>query len=189
MAVPNQPAQPASSRREFLANLVMGVGAALGFGGLAFRFAQFLYPVMPPVKRVQVFVSTTAALPDSGVRTFNLPAGPVILRKAGKEIRAYSGICTHLGCVVRWHTESNQFICPCHHGIYDIEGNVVSGPPPRPLNAFEVVVKNDPGLLWSWSSRRRRRREAVSKSGCGYAFRIDPEILRKPLREEASPST
>ena len=127
----NQPAPQPKSRREFLANLIMATGVALGVGGLAFRFAQFLYPVIPPVKLVQVFVSKTADLPE-GVRTFKLREGPVVLTKTGQEIHALSGICTHLGCIVKWQEDKNQFVCPCHHGIYDIDGRVVSGPHREP---------------------------------------------------------
>jgi menaquinol-cytochrome c reductase iron-sulfur subunit len=53
---------------------------------------------------------------------------------------AFSNICTHLGCGVRWDADRNAFICPCHNGVYDRMGNVVSGPPPRPLNRLKTKV-------------------------------------------------
>lgn len=53
-------------------------------------------------------------------------------------VRALSATCTHLGCQVRWEAAKKQFICPCHGGVYDATGTVVSGPPPRPLDAIEV---------------------------------------------------
>ena len=56
---------------------------------------------------------------------------------------AMSNICTHLGCRVRWITDQDQFFCPCHNGVFDISGNVVAGPPPRPLDQYEVKVEND----------------------------------------------
>jgi len=65
------------------------------------------------------------------------------LTEDGRTFLAISNICTHLGCHVRWITEQQSFYCPCHNGIFDKEGNVVSGPPPRPLDRYEVKVEND----------------------------------------------
>ena len=56
-----------------------------------------------------------------------------------------SNICTHLGCRVRWVSGQEEFFCPCHDGVFDIDGNVVSGPPPRPLEAFTVNLRGEPG--------------------------------------------
>lgn len=50
-----------------------------------------------------------------------------------KSVHALSATCTHLGCQVRWDAKSTTFRCPCHGGVFDPQGNVVSGPPPRPL--------------------------------------------------------
>jgi len=63
------------------------------------------------------------------------PAG--IIRHNGK-LYGLSLICTHLGCIVSWHPEEKRLICPCHAGIYDINGAVLGGPPPRPLPSYEV---------------------------------------------------
>jgi Rieske Fe-S protein len=54
-----------------------------------------------------------------------------------------SNVCTHLGCRVRWSADRKQFFCPCHNGVFDQNGTVVSGPPPKPLNRYEVKVEND----------------------------------------------
>jgi menaquinol-cytochrome c reductase iron-sulfur subunit len=61
----------------------------------------------------------------------------------GRDYIAMSNICTHLGCRVRWIDQEQQFFCPCHNGVFDKEGNVVSGPPPKPLDRYEVKVEND----------------------------------------------
>jgi Rieske Fe-S protein len=54
-----------------------------------------------------------------------------------------SNICTHLGCRVRWIADQESFFCPCHNGVFDAQGSVVSGPPPRPLDRYEVKVEGD----------------------------------------------
>jgi menaquinol-cytochrome c reductase iron-sulfur subunit len=60
----------------------------------------------------------------------------------GRNFIAMSNICTHLGCRIRWVADRNKFFCPCHDGVFDKDGNVVSGPPPRPLNRYEVKVED-----------------------------------------------
>jgi len=66
-----------------------------------------------------------------------------ILTEDGRNFIAMSNICSHLGCRVRWIAEQQSFFCPCHNGVFDKEGNVVSGPPPRPLDRFQVKVENE----------------------------------------------
>jgi menaquinol-cytochrome c reductase iron-sulfur subunit len=66
-----------------------------------------------------------------------------VLTQDGRDFIAMSNICTHLGCRVRWIEEREQFYCPCHNGVFDREGNVVSGPPPRPLDRYQVKVEQD----------------------------------------------
>jgi cytochrome b6-f complex iron-sulfur subunit len=59
-------------------------------------------------------------------------------------VKAFSAICTHLGCVVRWHSAGNYIECPCHDGRFNGQtGAVISGPPPSPLPVREIVVEGD----------------------------------------------
>ena len=62
----------------------------------------------------------------------------VYIDRDGDGYRALSATCTHLGCRVSWTAETKQFHCPCHGGVYDREGRVVSGPPPTPLTRVNV---------------------------------------------------
>ncbi len=66
-----------------------------------------------------------------------------ILTENGRDFIAMSNICTHLGCRARWISDREQFFCPCHNGVFDKQGNVVSGPPPRPLDRYSVKVEQD----------------------------------------------
>lgn len=66
-----------------------------------------------------------------------------VLTDNGREYIAMSNICTHLGCRVRWIEDQGEFFCPCHNGIFAKDGSVVSGPPPRPLDRFDVKVEDD----------------------------------------------
>ena len=71
--------------------------------------------------------------------------GLYVVRKSG-EVRVFSDVCTHLGCRVSWHADQEHYISPCHDGHFDILGNVISGPPPRPLDEF--VTKIESGELF-----------------------------------------
>lgn len=66
-----------------------------------------------------------------------------LLWDGGRQVRAVSATCTHLGCQVHWDAKTTRFQCPCHGGEYDAEGRVIAGPPPRPLESLAVRV--DPG--------------------------------------------
>ena len=70
-----------------------------------------------------------------------------VLTENGRDFIAMSNICTHLGCRVRWISDREEFFCPCHNGVFDKEGKVVSGPPPRPLDRYEVKVEDDQLLV------------------------------------------
>ena len=65
------------------------------------------------------------------------------------QTKVYSPICPHLGCRYQWNSDKQLFICPCHHSVFNVEGNVVSGPAPRPLDTLPHKVKNNQlYVLW-----------------------------------------
>lgn len=66
-----------------------------------------------------------------------------VLTEDGRDYVAMSNTCTHLGCRVRWITDQSQFFCPCHNATFDKAGQVLAGPPPRPLDRYEVRVQDD----------------------------------------------
>ena len=65
----------------------------------------------------------------------------LVLHLANGEFRAFSAVCTHLGCVVHWAAEKGHILCPCHAGVFATDGSVVSGPPPRPLPSYPTQVQ------------------------------------------------
>jgi menaquinol-cytochrome c reductase iron-sulfur subunit len=71
------------------------------------------------------------------------------VKKSESDTVVYSPICPHLGCRYQWHADSKLFICPCHHSVFNIDGKVVSGPAPRPLDTLPTKIKeNDLYVLW-----------------------------------------
>lgn len=65
-----------------------------------------------------------------------------VLSENGREFVAMSNICTHLGCRIRWIADREEFFCPCHNGVFDKDGQIVSGPVPRPLDRFDTKVED-----------------------------------------------
>ena len=64
-----------------------------------------------------------------------------VTTETGAEFTILSNICTHLGCRVRWVQDQNGYFCPCHNAIFGPDGEVVQGPPPRPLDRFEYMIE------------------------------------------------
>ena len=52
-------------------------------------------------------------------------------------------VCTHLGCTVQYRGDLHDVWCACHNGMYAVNGRNISGPPPRPLETYEVILKGD----------------------------------------------
>ena len=69
--------------------------------------------------------------------------GVFVLRKEGQDPIVFSDVCTHLSCRVNWDAETKEFYCPCHAAFFDKDGEVLSGPPPRPLDRFEIRLDGD----------------------------------------------
>jgi len=58
-------------------------------------------------------------------------------------LRAFTAICTHLGCIVEYRKDLNHIWCACHNGHYNLQGVNIAGPPPRPLEQYDVNVRGD----------------------------------------------
>ncbi len=136
------------SKRDFLKYIL---------GGSFFAWvASVLYPVfayMKPPMQGEVEVSSVKVgklndiEKDSGV-IVKFGTKPVILtRSAEGELRAYGATCTHLDCTVQYRKDLGVIWCACHNGKYDLNGRNVSGPPPRPLDEYRVVVQADEVLI------------------------------------------
>jgi len=121
-------------------------------GSLGGTIIAFLYPMirfMIPPKQAQSGVSTVTAakvgeLAPNTYKFFKFAdsLGILINTKEG-ELRAFSGICTHLTCNIVFESDTESLLCPCHNGRFDLSGNVISGPPPSPLESFAVEILGD----------------------------------------------
>lgn len=92
----------------------------------------------------KVLVGTTADIPAGAGKVVAMGSKPAIVVNTPQGMKAYSAICTHLGCVVAWNDLSGLIVCPCHGGEFNPStGAVVGGPPPTPLPTMTVSVEND----------------------------------------------
>jgi Rieske Fe-S protein len=67
------------------------------------------------------------------------------VRRSGegeKGITVLSSICPHLGCPINWHPDKTRFVCPCHGGIFNVEGRQIGGPPPRSMDPLDYEVRS-----------------------------------------------
>jgi len=76
-----------------------------------------------------------------------LLGNPVEVSRSGDSVVARSLLCTHTGCVVKWRADRSEYLCPCHEGRYDAEGNVISGSPPKPLPELPVRIAGGNALI------------------------------------------
>lgn len=90
---------------------------------------------------------TAASINDGNARAGMLGGKPAVVLRRNGELTAFSAVCTHLGCVVAFKASEKIFVCPCHGGQYDDEGNVIAGPPPKPLERLAVKIEDDKIVL------------------------------------------
>lgn len=64
------------------------------------------------------------------------------IRHSQQDITIFSPICPHLGCYYKWDEQTASFECPCHASVYDINGRVLGGPAPRPLDTLPYKIEN-----------------------------------------------
>jgi quinol---cytochrome c reductase iron-sulfur subunit, bacillus type len=87
---------------------------------------------------VSVTFEDASPLPWSGV---SARTAAWLRREDQSSFVAFSVNCTHLGCPVRWLAGPKLFLCPCHGGVYNTDGSVAAGPPPKPLGRYPVRVR------------------------------------------------
>jgi cytochrome b6-f complex iron-sulfur subunit len=132
------------SRREFAKFLcLISGGMAAGSGWVAIKDK-----IVPPFKiKGEAFVCLAGDVPPGGTRAFTVEGSRIpfiLIHLNDGSFRAYEQKCTHLSCAVYYSPEHNKIECPCHHGFFDAStGEVLQGPPPRPLPHLEVVMRGE----------------------------------------------
>jgi len=133
-------------RRKFISLCLGGVGALALTGFAAVVYPLFRYYLVPHSTQSS---AATFQIPlndlvagEAKFFEFNGSAA-VLLKKQDGSMVALSAVCPHLGCIVQWEQNKQDFLCPCHAGYFTADGAVISGPPPRALAKLPFTVANN----------------------------------------------
>ncbi len=131
-------------RRSFFGSLFKSVIALWGLG----FFGVVLSYIKPPTgRRAESNVKRAGSLAQlevGGATLVQDPRQPFwVIRPSKDQLIALTATCTHLRCVLQWNKEQGRLVCPCHAGAFDLNGNVVDGPPPRPLRSLPINTRGD----------------------------------------------
>jgi menaquinol-cytochrome c reductase iron-sulfur subunit len=151
------PKSPHMSRNEFVRVVVafLGtvIGAVVGLPAIGYILSPAwkaqkseskvsLGPLTNYPLGVPTLFSFTRTKVNGWEKTVN-SYGVYVLRKSETDVAVLSNKCTHLSCRVTWKDDLKEYVCPCHDGHFDVNGNVVFGPPPRPLDHYTASIEND----------------------------------------------
>jgi cytochrome b6-f complex iron-sulfur subunit len=126
------------SRRAFLQLGLAAMGAA--WVGTWIQTRLFPSDTNEEAKPVRIALNE---LPVGGTKQINYGGTQVLVLRTQESVRAFSMVCTHLGCLVEWQPTEEGFYCPCHDGRFDQFGEVTAGPPPVPLEQFPATIEGD----------------------------------------------
>jgi menaquinol-cytochrome c reductase iron-sulfur subunit len=144
-----------SSRRRFYLSFIYGLG---GIMGAVMAVPAVAYLLLPPrLRKQQDFVEAgnIAQLPPKqpvemifrqtrtdGWKVTTEKRTAWVVNLPGEGVVAFGPQCTHLGCAYHWEAAQGQFFCPCHNSAFSVDGKVLAGPAPRPLDRYETKVDN-----------------------------------------------
>ncbi|NWG16232.1 MAG: ubiquinol-cytochrome c reductase iron-sulfur subunit [Chloroflexi bacterium] len=147
------------SRREFMDRSIKAIGA---FIGLTMGIPAVGYLISPALQQqpggrvrlgrtseVEIGVPTLFTVTidkTTGWVKSEIDLAYFVYTEDGINFTVMSNICTHLGCRTHWN-EAGYIYCPCHDGRFDVQGNVIAGPPPRPLKRVEFQVDANNTIL------------------------------------------
>lgn len=127
-----------TSRRQFIQLGAVAVGVA--WVGTFVQSKLFPQGTVQEAKPVEFPLSELAV---GAVKYITYAGVPAIVLRTAESTKAFSLICTHLGCTMEWQEGEKEFYCPCHDGRFDQFGEVIAGPPPVPMEEFPVRVEDD----------------------------------------------
>jgi cytochrome b6-f complex iron-sulfur subunit len=144
MQTPVDPGGRPIERRRFVRLLVGGIAVST----LSMVVTPFIGFLIPPRRTASsaaggpLLVGATDDIGSGRSKVVALAGKPVIVLNSPQGMKAFSAVCTHLGCIVGYDaSQSPDIVSPCHNGHFNaINGTVVSGPPPTPLKAYAVAV-------------------------------------------------
>lgn len=131
-------------RRRFV-NWLLGISGSGVVASMVYPVARYLAPPeIPEAAALSVTAGRARTLTANSGRVVPFGSEPaIVIRTAAGDLRAFAATCTHLACTVQYRPDLQRIWCACHDGQYDLNGRNVAGPPPRPLEGYDVNVKDD----------------------------------------------
>jgi len=144
------------SRRRFLKGITWGLGTATGLAIGGVLVSAAVGPSIRKEPRKWIQLGKTDEFPAGAVRTVNVgyeavdgfyrsrEVKPIIVARQapGGRWAVFNSRCTHLGCTIRWDEGKRLFVCACHGGAFDVNGDVKAGPPPRPMDRYAHKIED-----------------------------------------------
>ncbi len=128
------------TRKRFV-DWLLGTSAGGFLAAVFYPVARYIVPPEVPEASVNSVTLAFAAddVPSNFGRIFKFGTRPgILVRTPGGELRAFSARCTHLDCTVQYREDLSHIWCACHNGHFDLNGRNIAGPPPEPLQVFDV---------------------------------------------------
>ncbi len=151
---------PVGSRRTFMGWVTSGLASLIGLGLAIPLLGYMISPALKRRVRPWVDVGNIGDIPPGEPKQLDyvttIQDGYVenrshkaiwAVKHPDGQIKVFSPMCTHLGCGYRWEAEEKAFKCPCHGSVFDIDGHVLAGPAPRPLDLLPSKIENGRLLL------------------------------------------
>jgi Rieske Fe-S protein len=131
------------TRRSFL-NWFLGTSVGAMCVSIVYPIARYITPPeVPEAETSRAVAAREGDLKPNEGKIFRFGGNlGILVLTADNHYRAFSATCTHLNCTVQYRDDVKQIWCACHNGFYDLAGKVVSGPPPNPLEEYQVNVAN-----------------------------------------------
>lgn len=130
-------------RRRFLKIFLAFLGSITLFS-FAYSLLKFLTALPSKAGETKKLVMHKSDVPAGNARDIIFQGMPVVVvNHPDKGFIAFSRVCTHLGCLVEYERSNQRLLCPCHAGIFDLDGSVISGPPPKPLAIIPLRIDGE----------------------------------------------
>ena len=150
---PPNPDQQAPTRRTFYLEVIYGLWTLIGATLAALAGAYLFFPPRAKKQGEWFDAGDIAKLPlntpqevtftrtrADGWKIISEKATAWVVKHSDNQVVAFAPQCTHLGCAYHWDESNHDFLCPCHTSTFSIDGNVLSGPAPRPLDRYAVKI-------------------------------------------------
>ena len=130
-------------RRRFL-QIILAFLASITLLSFVYSLLKFLAALPARTAEANKLIIRKNEVPSGDAKDIIYRDSPaVIINRSDKGFIALSRVCTHLGCLVEYDRGKQRLICPCHAGNFDLEGNVLSGPPPKSLTAIPLRIDGE----------------------------------------------